>query len=129
VQTVIPIPGHGAMRLTTARYYTPSGRSIQAEGITPDIVVEPADVTAIKQSRRTRESDLKGALDSTDKKKGKKDAANDNEQEKPVDYQLSRAIDLLRGMTLYEDRFRESMNKPVANDNTNDEKEAAKPKS
>src|SRR6266480_5472738 len=44
VQTIIPLPGHGAMRLTTARYYTPSGRSIQAKGIDPDIVVEAAKI-------------------------------------------------------------------------------------
>src|SRR5271169_5775340 len=46
VQTIIPLPGHGAMRLTTARYYTPSGRSIQAKGIEPDIIVEPAKIAA-----------------------------------------------------------------------------------
>ena len=44
VQTIIPLPGHGAMRLTTARYYTPSGRSIQAKGIEPDIIVEAAKI-------------------------------------------------------------------------------------
>src|SRR5580704_1298173 len=44
VQTIIPLPGHGAMRLTTARYYTPSGRSIQAKGIDPDIVVDAAKI-------------------------------------------------------------------------------------
>ena len=47
VQTIIPLPGHGAMRLTTARYYTPSGRSIQALGISPDIEVQPAKVEEI----------------------------------------------------------------------------------
>ena len=56
VQTIIPLPGHGAMRLTTARYYTPSGRSIQQLGITPDIEVAPAkleeDATANQQRRR-----------------------------------------------------------------------------
>src|SRR5258708_13494218 len=44
VQTIIPLPGHGAMRLTTARYYTPSGRSIQAKGIDPDIIVDAAKI-------------------------------------------------------------------------------------
>ena len=52
VQTIIPLPGHGAMRLTTARYYTPSGRSIQAKGIDPDIVVEAAKIE--KPPRRAR---------------------------------------------------------------------------
>jgi len=119
VQTVVPIPGHGAMRLTTARYYTPSGRSIQAEGITPDIIVEPAKIENLDKVQRLRESDLKGALDNT---KESRDGKKDEAEEKPVDYQLSRAIDLLRGVTLYEDRFREMFagDKPVAepsNDN------------
>lgn len=107
VQTVIPLPGHGAMRLTTARYYTPSGRSIQAKGIDPDIVVEQAKIENVEALKRLRESDLRGALDN-----GKKNdkAANDNDQEedkdkkdkdKPVDYQLLRALDLLNGLSLY----------------------------
>ena len=62
VQTIIPLPGHGAMRLTTARYYTPSGRSIQALGISPDIEVQPAKVEEIAQGIRRREADLRGAL-------------------------------------------------------------------
>jgi len=68
VQTIIPLPGHGAMRLTTARYYTPSGRSIQQLGITPDIEVHVAkleDLEANAAARR-READLKGALRNTD---------------------------------------------------------------
>lgn len=120
VQTVMPFPGNGAMRLTTARYYTPSGRSIQAKGITPDIVVEPAMVEKLS-SRRMRESDLPGALD---KENAKDSAANDNKKKKskknekkkkdksaakkekqedaPEDYQLMRALDLLKGLSLYE---------------------------
>src|SRR5881275_334589 len=62
VQTIIPLPGHGAMRLTTARYYTPSGRSIQAKGIEPDILVEPAKIEVIEEGQRRREADLRGAL-------------------------------------------------------------------
>ena len=116
VQTVIPIPGHGAIRLTTARYYTPSGRSIQAEGIIPDIIVEPAKIEKIEQTRHTSENDLKGALDQKEKKQKTNLEDDAQEEEKPVDYQLSRAIDLLRGMTLYEDRFLENM-RQSANDN------------
>ena len=52
VQTIIPLPGHGAMRLTTARYYTPSGRSIQAKGIDPDIVVEAAKIEKTPEEGR-----------------------------------------------------------------------------
>ncbi|MBT4940480.1 MAG: S41 family peptidase, partial [Rhodospirillaceae bacterium] len=62
VQTIIPLQQHGAMRLTTARYYTPSGRSIQEIGVTPDIKVEQARIEAIEPRRRTREADLRGAL-------------------------------------------------------------------
>ena len=61
VQTVIPVPGNGAIRLTTARYFTPSGRSIQAKGIDPDIVVEPAKIQSLKNDT-IHESDLPGAL-------------------------------------------------------------------
>src|SRR6266852_141821 len=67
VQTIIPLPGHGAMRLTTARYYTPSGRSIQAKGIEPDILVEPAKIEKVAQGTVRHESDLRGALKNTDK--------------------------------------------------------------
>src|SRR6202041_81191 len=68
VQTIIPLPGHGAMRLTTARYYTPSGRSIQAKGIDPDIVVEAAKIEhpagdASAVAKKT--DDTKDAADST----------------------------------------------------------------
>jgi carboxyl-terminal processing protease len=64
VQTVIPLPGNGAMRLTTARYYTPSGRSIQGLGITPDIEVHPTR-TEPPHFGPEREADLKGAISNT----------------------------------------------------------------
>ncbi len=103
VQTVIPLPGHGAMRLTTARYYTPSGRSIQATGITPDIIVEPAKVEIVTV-KRVKESDLRGALDKGNGDKNKNKSAEndeDKDKEKPIDYQLTRALDLLNGLSLY----------------------------
>ena len=62
VQTVIPLPGNGAMRLTTARYYTPSGRSIQAMGIEPDIAVEQAKLEVLSSEGAISEADLRGAL-------------------------------------------------------------------
>jgi carboxyl-terminal processing protease len=65
VQTIIPIPGHGAIRLTTARYYTPSGRSIQGKGIEPDITVEQAKVEVIASPQFPGEADLPGALQNT----------------------------------------------------------------
>lgn len=112
VQTVIPVPGHGAIRLTTARYYTPSGRSIQAKGIQPDIVVEPAKVETLA-SRSVYESDLEGALDNDKSPKDapaekvpEKDKKPQDEKDKdkdapPQDYQLMRALDLLNGLSLY----------------------------
>ena len=120
VQTVIPLPGHGAMRLTTARYFTPSGRSIQAKGIEPDILVEPAKIEALKMTGIS-EADLRGALANPDKEKDKaKEEAAKPDKEKvkeetppktgaaPVegeegvqDYQLMRALDLLNGLSLY----------------------------
>lgn len=140
VQSVIPIPNHGAIRLTTARYYTPSGRSIQAKGIDPDILVEQAKIEQISEDNSRHEADLKGALankggtapDSDEnaapakpennaaqpetKTPGKTDSKTsdkDKSKEPPVigsekeritqpelDYQLGRALDLLRGLAL-----------------------------
>ncbi len=106
VQTIIPLSKQGAMRLTTARYYTPSGRSIQAVGIEPDIVVELARIESISRSRTTREADLRGALDNGngDEKDGEKN--EDTDKPKPVentprDYQLDRALDLIRGVAMF----------------------------
>jgi carboxyl-terminal processing protease len=62
VQTVLPLKNQGALRLTTAEYFTPSGRSIQAKGITPDIEVKPSKIEEIEQAGRLHEADLKGAL-------------------------------------------------------------------
>ncbi len=104
VQTIVPIPGHGAMRLTTAKYYTPSGISIQQTGITPDIDVPQSRVEPIEAGgRRTREADLRNALtgdlapDSASDAAAAQDGANDT----PDDYQLTRALDLIRGISLY----------------------------
>lgn len=124
VQTVIPMPGHGAIRLTTARYYTPSGRSIQAKGIEPDIVVAPAKVESYNV-RRLRESDLRGALDNGKDKQdtandNKKDGAGEEKEEQPQDYQLERALDLLNGLSLYKQSI--EGNSVAQNDNQKQEK-------
>jgi carboxyl-terminal processing protease len=115
VQTIIPLAGHGAIRLTTARYYTPSGRSIQAKGIEPDIEVQQARLEPVDGPARRRERDLRGALGNPDdgqddvkeeapaKPKDPKDAKDDKEKE-PIDFQLLRAMDLLRGMALFHAR-------------------------
>ena len=108
VQTVIPLTGHGAMRLTTARYYTPSGRSIQAEGIEPDIIVEQAKVEPIDYGNLTLEADLRGRLDKGETATNPEDdqlpgvPGEEGEEDADVkDYQLSRALDLLRGLNVY----------------------------
>ena len=123
VQTIIPLQEHGAMRLTTARYYTPSGRSIQEIGVTPDIKVEQARIEAIGPHRRTREADLRGALkndngknhvgdkkDKSGEKSDNKSKKAPNSKKKPApaasnsnrqDFQLQRALDLLRGVSLF----------------------------
>ncbi len=97
VQTIIPLPGHGAMRLTTARYYTPSGRSIQAVGIEPDIVAKQVKLEEVDQPERRRESDLRGALKNDN---GEKDAKPEKTATRR-DYQLERAFDLLRGLSMF----------------------------
>ena len=94
VQTIMELPGNVAMKLTTARYYTPSGRSIQAVGIVPDIVVEQATLQTVEESG-IRESDLRGALDVDTN--GEDDSL---EIEEIQDYQLQRAIDLVHGISL-----------------------------
>ena len=101
VQTIIPLSGHGAMRLTTARYYTPSGTSIQATGIKPDIEVEQARVEELESSPRRREADLRGALENTAPAEAGGQAAGPGETGEPIDYQLVRALDLLHGLSLF----------------------------
>ncbi len=105
VQTIIPVSGNGAMRLTTARYYTPSGRSIQGTGITPDIEVQQAKIETLDASARTKESDLRGALDvpqGSGQETPEEGTAATSAQ--PQDYQLARALDLLRGLALVRER-------------------------
>ena len=100
VQTIIPVNPYGALRMTTARYFTPSGRSIQKKGISPDIVVDQAKIEKIKKRNENRESDLNGALDNLNKNLEKEDTENSN-KETIDDFQLSRALDLVRGISLY----------------------------
>ena len=114
VQTIIPVRGEGAMRLTTSRYYTPSGRSIQALGVMPDIVVNqpPVDPNAIAAedkakdaNQMTSEADLNGILSNdsmTDEEKKllEEERAHTEEASKlrDDDFQLAYAIDILRGL-------------------------------
>lgn len=113
IQSVIPIPSYGAISLTTALYYTPSGKSIQAEGIIPDIIVEPAKIELLSKvnDKKTQfqfsESKLRNHLSNTQTKNGA-----DSSKEKSLipskkemwsnlyeqDYQLARAIDVIKSM-------------------------------
>jgi carboxyl-terminal processing protease len=95
------------MRLTTARYFTPSGQSIQATGIEPDIFVTPATIESAEPAQRRREADLRGALENSggtngDEPTGEPDA--ESEDDEPEDFQLARAVDLLRGLALFNER-------------------------
>ena len=93
------MPGHGAIRLTTARYYTPSGISIQSKGITPDIEVELARIEEIDGSN-VREEDLKGALDTSDAQTDE-EADEEEPKQSEIDFQLARAIDLIHGISIF----------------------------
>ncbi len=102
VQTIIPVASKGAVRLTTARYFTPSGNSIQAKGVSPDIYVPQSKIEVLENTNSRRESDLRGALDA--KKSEIDNESNDSKkQENTVkDYQLNRAIELIRSISVYE---------------------------
>ena len=113
VQTVMPIRGEGAMRLTTARYYTPSGRSIQALGIAPDILVpqpQPPERTEDDDDagapHMTSEADLRGVLsndsmteDERKQAEEERRQAEESAKRRQEDYQLSYAVDLIRGLS------------------------------
>lgn len=103
VQTIIPLDDHSALRLTTARYFTPSGRSIQAKGITPDIVVPQLDITDEGQPRQIREEDLQNHFQPlpADAAAGSADSESDSETDEQ-DYQLQRALDLLKGFEIFQ---------------------------
>ena len=106
VQTVIPLGDHGAMRLTTARYYTPSGRSIQAKGIEPDVEVHPAKVEVIENVFERSEAEFGNALknDTATGKEKESESKSGTDKELANDYQLSRAVDLVRALGIYGNR-------------------------
>jgi carboxyl-terminal processing protease len=106
VQTVIPLEqNNGALRLTTALYYTPSGKSIQAHGIEPNIVVTEAKIEQKEKGSSDSEASLKGHIEVQLQEaieEGKKSQINDDNLDLyDKDYQLARAIDLLRGIDVY----------------------------
>lgn len=98
VQTVLPISDSRAVKLTTALYFTPNGRSIQAEGIRPDVVVERARVEPLAESGRLSEKDLAGHLDNADDKAAKE--TNSSRNLISSDIQLYEALTLLKGINI-----------------------------
>ncbi len=103
VQTMMPISSETAVKLTTSRYYTPSGRSIQGTGITPDIEIKFAKVEEVdSDNKKYSESSLPGALKNDTKKDQKDNEKLSKEEKDQKDYQLQRAMDVLQGLTTYE---------------------------
>ncbi|MBV9015792.1 MAG: S41 family peptidase [Alphaproteobacteria bacterium] len=107
VQTIIPLAGHGAMRLTTARYYTPSGRSIQARGIDPDIVVDAAKIAKDEKpgNKTAKAGDKKDESAKKDDSAAEQGAVDPSVMGTADDYQLARAVDMLRGIALFNGRL------------------------
>ncbi len=113
VQTIVPVSNGAALKITTARYYTPNGRSIQASGIVPDILTEEARITKSEAGDRLREADLARHLENGEemtkpkdepKKEDKKDDKKKNESGKSPaaeDYQLQEALNLLKGISFF----------------------------
>lgn len=125
IESLIPLPGNGAIRLTTARFVTPSGRKIQGKGLDPDLTVMPLELAKLPQGDRFREADLRGALKNTDPAgPGAKDSdassaalaasAKPRPETAPslatadigsmTDEQLSEAADVLRGLAVVNGR-------------------------
>ena len=108
VQTIIPfkksnkIKSTAGIRLTTARYYTPSGESIQGKGIEPDIIIEQGTFES-KEFKRFSEADLKDSLDAkNDQKEDTSEEKDEVESRLAQDYQLARAVDLIKGINIYQ---------------------------
>jgi len=109
VQTILPLSNGTAVKLTTARYFTPSGRSIQAEGIVPDIPLDRVRISAVERTfEPIKEADLSGHLSNGNgkKEKKKKKVSEEGHLEKPeeslaqTDYQLYEALNLLKGLAI-----------------------------
>tara|TARA_R110001592_G_scaffold96947_4_gene277944 strand:- start:4709 stop:5998 length:1290 start_codon:yes stop_codon:yes gene_type:complete len=101
VQTVLPLNNDRALKLTTALYYTPNGRSIQAQGIEPDIKVERAKLTIERQEMGFREADLAGHLSNeTGIERPTVRASDKPERPQDADYQLNQALNLLKGLNI-----------------------------
>ena len=103
VQTIIPSGEDVALKLTTAKYYTPSGKSIQKTGIDPDILVEQVELKKVEGGSTRKESDLRGAIDNEQSKSDtgdKNQTESQNAEDNADDYQLTRAFDLILALNL-----------------------------
>jgi carboxyl-terminal processing protease len=105
VQTILPTSNGGAVKLTTARYYTPSGRSIQAEGISPDVPISKVKLEAVAQSEFSpiKEADLVNHLENSKAEPKKEGAKSKEESEEALalqDYPLNEALNLLKGINI-----------------------------
>lgn len=100
VQTVLPLHNNRALKLTTARYYTPSGRSIQAQGIEPDIKVENAHLTKVEEMDRVKERDLSGHLENPEGEGDNQKNAPKKQELSDTDYQLYEALNLLKALNV-----------------------------
>ena len=108
VQTIFPMSNQSAVKITTARYFTPAGRSIQAEGIVPDIKVDPLRVEKVKSNgRRIKEADLSGHLENGNGRKTEAESEKKSDDEESLaskDYALNEALNLLKGLTILQSR-------------------------
>jgi carboxyl-terminal processing protease len=128
VQTVLPLTAGKGIKLTTARYYTPSGRSIQAAGIRPDIVVPPAKVELLEGGDIFHEADLQGHLSS--ESVAEQSAVERKSGEKPLierDYQLAEAVNLLKAAALLKHTPALLPREPEKSEKTEKKEKAAKP--
>ena len=111
VQTVLPMNNNAALKLTTARYYTPNGRSIQASGIIPDIIIDKVKISRIEEtfSASVKEADLIGHLDNGQEEEpvneGDEELKKDTSEEETVplssrDYELYEALNVLKGLAI-----------------------------
>jgi len=105
VQTVLPLNGEHALKLTTARYFTPNGRSIQAKGITPDIEIEQGQFTAASEAGYYKEADLEGHLSSENEtNKNSRQQQSNDKSGLQKDFQLKQALTVLKGMNILNSR-------------------------
>jgi carboxyl-terminal processing protease len=116
VQTVLPLSEKRALKLTTARYFTPSGRSIQAQGIKPDIIIEEAKLATVADSSRITEADLNRHLRNNKERKEENNSQRRREKAsddlRSEDNQLFDALNLLKGLSIYQNAA-SSSNQPL----------------